>query len=101
MATTNLQARQVDPGQITLGMSRSMADALERLSEKMKTPVDDVLTQAVALLMVAVEAQDRGQRLCFADDDLNVVGEVVDFGISREKIGIYHFPEAESDRLDP
>jgi hypothetical protein len=81
-------------------MTQSMASALNSLSERLSTPIEDILSQAVALLIVAVEAQDRGQRLCLADDELNVVGEIVDFGVASECVGIDPFPEAESDRPD-
>jgi hypothetical protein len=87
------------PSEITLGMTQSMAATLDGLSEEMDAPVEEVLSQAVALLMVAVEAQNRGQRLCLADDDLNIVGEIVDFGASNERIGVDPFPEAESGRI--
>jgi hypothetical protein len=40
------------PAQITLGLTRPMADALDALSDEIGAPVEGVLTQAVALLMV-------------------------------------------------
>ena len=77
-----------------------MAEELQSLSKEMDTPVEAVLSQAAELLMVAVAAQKRGHRLCLADDDLKIMGEIVDFGSSTERVGIDPFPEAESDRLD-
>ena len=94
------QALSDTPSQIILRPTRPMSEALARLSADIDAPVEEVLTQAVALLMVAVEAQQRGQRLCLADDDLKIMGEIVDFGASSEGIGIDPFPEAESDLLD-
>ena len=87
--------------EITLGLSQPMASALESLTHEIGTPVKDVLSQAVVLLMVAVEAQKRGQRVCLADDDLKIMGEIVNFGVESEQVGIDPFPEVGSDPLDP
>ncbi len=86
--------------EITLGLTPPMASALESLTVQIGVPVEEVLSQAVVLLMVAVEAQKRGQRLCLADDDLKIMGEIVDFGVENEMVGIDPFPQAGSDQLD-
>lgn len=104
MATTFLRQSSLPEttpsgtNQLTLGMTLPMAYTLGLLSEKMGVSVEEVLSQAVALLRVAVEAQDRDQRLCLADDDLNIVSEIVDFGTSREPLGVDPSPEPGKDR---
>ena len=94
------QALSDRPSPITLRPTRPMAEALARLSADIDAPVEVVMTQAVALLMVAVEAQERGQRLCLADDDLEIISEIVGFGATNDGIDLDPFPEGGSDRLD-
>ena len=76
-----------------------MAEALDRLCAEIDAPIEEVMTQAVALLIVAVEAQKRGERLCLADEELKITSEILDFGASRDGIGLDPFPEPERDRL--
>jgi hypothetical protein len=104
MATSqSSRARMPSPPalpEITLRPTRPMAEALDRLCNDIGVPIEEVMSQAVALLMFAVDAQKRGQRLCLADDDLKITGEIVGFGAESDEIGIDPFPEADSDRLD-
>jgi hypothetical protein len=72
------------PEPITLGMTQPMAEALARLSAEMGVPLEKVLSEAVALLMVAVDGQKRGYGVCLVDEESNVVEEIVNFGIAEE-----------------
>ena len=74
-------------GEVRLRASRPMVELLDQLSARLNTPVDDLLTQAVVLSKVAIDAQARDQRVCLLDDDLNIMGEIVDFGTSEGKSG--------------
>jgi hypothetical protein len=69
------------PSPISLRPSRPMAEALDRLCDDVGAPIEDVMAQAVALLIVAVEGQKKGYDLCLVDDESNVVEEIVNFGI--------------------
>ena len=93
----NVAAKLRRDGEARLRFSRPMVELLDGLSVRLNLPVVDVITHAVVLLKVAVDSQVHGQRLCLLDDDGNIRGEVVDFGMS-EGVGIDPFPEIEADR---
>ncbi len=86
-------------GLLSLRASPPLVELLDGLSRRLGVPVTEVLAEAVFMLKVAVEAEDRGQRICLADRDLKIVGELVDL-IASGGVGIDPFPEADSDRPD-
>ena len=68
-------------GTVRLQFSKPMIEMLERLSTQTHLPIEQVMTQGVMLLQVAVEAQMRGQKLYIVDDKLDVETEINGFGI--------------------
>ena len=87
-------------GTARLRFSRPTIDFLEELSIRLNTPVADLLTQAVGLFIVAVDAQARGERVCLVDDDLDILGEIAGFGATAG-VGVAPFPETEADQDEP
>ncbi len=57
------------------------------------------MTHALALFKLAADAQSRGESVCFLDDDLDIVCEILDLG-TTQGIGVASYADAEPDRDD-
>lgn len=63
---------------LSLDVSAECADTLERLAESSGSgSLSEVLRKAIALMVVAVDAKRRGQRVGIASKDQQLVTEVI------------------------
>jgi predicted transcriptional regulator len=77
MTTANVERAKV---RLSLDVSPELNDLLEQLARETHATKSDVLRKAIALMDVAVEAKERGQKL--------YVSEQAPAGPSREIVGI-------------
>ena len=62
---------------LSLDVSPGLNDLLERLAGETHSTKSEVLRKAIALMEVAVEAAEKGQKLGILDKDRNVTTEIV------------------------
>ncbi len=62
---------------LSLDLSPELNATLEDLSQRMHTTKSEVLRKAIALVNVAADAKEHGNRLAITDADRKVVTEIV------------------------
>jgi hypothetical protein len=72
-------------GTARLRFSQPTIEFLEQQAIRLKLPVEEMLTQAVGLFVVAVEAQARGEQVCLLNDDLEIVSEIGAIGAMTDE----------------
>ncbi|MDX1252314.1 MAG: ribbon-helix-helix protein, CopG family [Gammaproteobacteria bacterium] len=62
---------------LSLDVSPKVNDQLEALAEEEGTSKSDIMRKAIALVTVAVEAKQKGQKLGILDKDRQVLSEII------------------------
>ncbi|AFY46885.1 hypothetical protein Nos7524_0990 [Nostoc sp. PCC 7524] len=63
--------------QINLDLSLELYETISNLAQQMDEDNAEVLLKAIALLEIAVEAQQKGKHLWIVDDNQNLETEIV------------------------
>ncbi|MEQ6340117.1 MAG: ribbon-helix-helix domain-containing protein [Gammaproteobacteria bacterium] len=62
---------------LSLDVSSKVNDQLEALAEDEGTSKSDIMRKAIALVMVALQAKHKGQKLGTLDKDGHVLSEII------------------------
>ena len=73
--TQKLGAHNILPTRLSLSLPARQGEELDELARSTGMTKNELLRQAVALLVVAVKARERGLKLALADDESNEVRE--------------------------
>jgi hypothetical protein len=65
---------------LTLSLPTTMDELLTKLVDKTHLPVEQIISQGIIFIDIAIKAKENGLRLMIVDEKGDIVTEIVDFG---------------------